>query len=76
MKNKIVLHDKYDGRPVIVWLNAINAVRTVADGPDEIEYTDIILPFAAISVEEKIGVVMEKIAKAESEGEPYKEVEE
>lgn len=67
MKNKIVLHDKYDGRPVIVWLNAINAVRSVFNAPDEEEYTDVIIPFAAISVKEPLGVVFEKIAKAESE---------
>lgn len=69
MKDKIVLHDKYSGLPVIIWLNAIEAVHAIFNGPDEIEYTDVIIPFASISVKEKIGEVMAKIIKAESEGE-------
>lgn len=67
MKDIIVLHDKYHGRPIIIWLNAIEAVHAIVNEPDEMEYTDIIIPFAAISVKETIGVVMEKIAKSKKE---------
>lgn len=65
MSYKIVLHDRYDGRPIIIWINAIHALRSCCNVPDEEEYTDVIIPFAAISVKEPLDVVFEKIAKAE-----------
>lgn len=68
MKDKIVLHDKYNGLPVIIWVNAIEAVHAIVNKPDENEYTDVIIPFAAISVKEKIGEVMAKIINAEKRG--------
>lgn len=69
MRDIIVLHDKYTGRPIIIWVKAIEALHAIVNEPDEMEYTDVIIPFAAISVKEKINVVMEKIAKSKKEAE-------
>lgn len=63
----IVLHDRFSNEPVVIRVDAINAIRKVKDGEEE--YSDLLINGTLESVKETIGIVMDKIQKAESEGE-------
>ncbi len=61
----IVLHDRYSNEPVVIRVDAINAIRKVKDGKEE--YSDLLINSAYEAVKETIGVVMNKIQKADKE---------
>lgn len=63
----IVLHDSYNNNPIVIRLEAINVLRKVYDKGDD-EFTEVLVDNFCFTVKEKIGEVILKIKKAESEG--------
>ena len=61
----IVLHDRYSNEPMVIRVDAINAIRKCKDGQEE--YSDIFIDSMCVDVKETIGIVMNKIQKTESE---------
>lgn len=63
----IVLHDRYSNEPAIIRIDAINMIREVKD--DGEVYSELLINDMCFVAKEKIGIVMIKIRKAESEEE-------
>lgn len=61
----IVLHDRYSNKPVVIRVDAINAIKKCKDGQEE--YSELLIGNMWEAVEETIGIVMNKIQKTESE---------
>lgn len=60
----IVLHDRYSNEPVVIRVDAIDAIKKVKDGNEE--YSDLYINGVYQTIKETIGTVMTKIKKAES----------
>lgn len=60
----IVLHDRYSNEPMVIRVDAINAIKKCKDGQEE--YSDIFIDSMCVDVKETIGIVMNKIQKTES----------
>lgn len=61
----IVLHDRYSNEPIVIRVDVINAIKKVKDGDEE--YSELFINGVYQAVKETIGIVMNKIRKAESE---------
>lgn len=59
--NVIVLHDRYSNEPVVIRVDAINAVRKFKDGEEE--YSELLIDNMCVVVKETIGIVMNRIQK-------------
>ena len=65
----IVLHDKYSNEPIVVSPNVITMIRKIKDEKGA-EYSNIVVgTITMLDVKETIGIVINKIKKAESEDE-------
>lgn len=65
----IVLHDSYNNNPIVIRHEAINVLRKIFEnkGDGEEELTEVTVGNMCFIVKEKIGEVVIKIKKAESE---------
>ena len=61
----IELHDRYSNEPVVIRVDAINAIKKCKDGQEE--YSELLIDNMCEAVKETIGIVMNKIQKTESE---------
>lgn len=66
----IVLHNKYNNGPIVIRVNAINAIQKCIDILDENnreEYTEVLVGNMNYDVKEHIDVVMRRINAVENE---------
>lgn len=63
----IVLHDRYSNEPAVIRVDAISMIKKVKD--DGEGYSELLINGMCFDVKENIGIVMNRIQKAESEGE-------
>lgn len=63
----IVLHDRYSNEPAVIRVDAISMIKKVKD--DGEVYSELLISGMCFDVKENIGIVMNRIQKAESEGE-------
>ena len=63
----IVLHDRYSNEPIIIRVDAINAIKKVIDRVENSkdEYSNVCVSQVFFDVKEHIDVVMTKIKNAE-----------
>lgn len=63
----IVLHDRYSNEPIIIRVDAINAIKKVIDRVENSkdEFSNVCVPQVSFDVKEHIDVVMTKIKNAE-----------
>ena len=67
----IVLHDRYSNEPIIIRVDAINAIKKVIDRVENSkdEYSNVCVSQVFFDVKEHIDVVMTKIKNAERQAE-------
>ena len=61
----IVLHDRFSNEPAVIRVDTINMIKGVKD--DGEVYSELLINDMCFAVKENIGIVMNKIRKAESE---------
>lgn len=61
----IVLHDRYSNEPAVIRVDAISMIKKVKD--DGEVYSELLINCMCFAVKENIGIVMNRIQKAESE---------
>ena len=61
----IELHDRYSNEPVVIRVDAINAIKKCKDGQEE--YSELLIDNMCEAVKETIEIVINKIQKTESE---------
>lgn len=66
----IVLHDKYSNEPIVIRPNEISVIRKIKE--NDIESSEIIVGQFSFGVKETMGIVMNKIKKAEGSAEIMK----